>query len=155
MNGEEVYLSLLYSIDCSGRSAVLSSLKHHRSGFSLSGLPSDLIAIGGWNWDNIKTCEKYSVATNKWTGLPSLNASRLWPASILLVSMRSFCFSGYSSVTLDWRSGTEKPSKMEDFLTRWEHRQKLPFSRCGEPFRWIRRLSTTSIWLELPCWARL
>ena len=42
----------------------------------------------------MKVCEKYNVDKNKWSGLAPLNSAREWPGSILLKSLRAFCFCG-------------------------------------------------------------
>ena len=72
-----------------------------RCDLSLSGLSSLLIALGGWsNAGALRVCEKYNVDRNKWSNLPSLNTSRYSPGSILLQSMRAFCFCGCGSESI-------------------------------------------------------
>ena len=86
--------SLLW-VDYSGQLTRLNSMSLGRSSASLSGLSSWLIVLGGFNQDdNLSCCEQYQVASNKWGGLSCLNISRQWPGSILLKSMRAFCFCG-------------------------------------------------------------
>ena len=65
-----------------------------RTKSSLSGLPSLLIALGGQSVENLKTCERYLVGANKWSGLPPLNEARMLPGSLLLKSLEAFCFCG-------------------------------------------------------------
>ena len=60
----------------------------------MSGISSQLIALAGWNFRNLKVCENYRVIPKKWVVLPALNAARFWPESILLNSKRAFCFCG-------------------------------------------------------------
>ena len=60
----------------------------------MSGLPSELIALGGFNERDLKICEKYLVFSNKWKALPPLNTARQMPGSILLSSQKAFCFCG-------------------------------------------------------------
>ena len=81
-------------MDYLGKSEGLQPMNHKRDSVSLSGLPFQFIALGGWNAGNLKTCEKYLVSINKWEGLPPLNTGRQWPGSILLKSKRAFCFCG-------------------------------------------------------------
>ena len=70
-------------------------MKHPREALSLSGVASQIIALGGYNGRDLVSCEKYFVAVNKWTVLPSLNTPRQWPASVLLKSGKAFCFCGH------------------------------------------------------------
>ena len=65
-----------------------------RLAVSLSGLPSQLIALGGYNGVSLKICEQYSVSANKWSELAPLNTARSLPGSVLLPSKRAFCFCG-------------------------------------------------------------
>ena len=96
INGYSQLVSDFFSIDYFGKTVALSPFPPKR-GVSLSGLLSQLIAVGGSNdTRELKICEKYSVITNKWIGLPPLNTSRLKPGSIVLESMRSFCFCGWT-----------------------------------------------------------
>ena len=69
-------------------------MKSKRYSLSLTGLPSLLLAIAGLNEDSLSTCEQYSVILNQWSETPSLKTARQWPGSILLPSMRAFCFCG-------------------------------------------------------------
>ena len=94
IKGEKEPTSDFFSIDCEGISSLLQPISQSRSCPSLNGLPSELIAIGGWNGDNLTACEKYIVNSNKWIELPSLNTARQWPGSILLSSKKAFCFCG-------------------------------------------------------------
>ena len=76
-----------------------------RSYLSLSGLPSELNALGGWNGSKaLVCCEKYTMKTNKWAGLPPLNIGRQLAASILLPSKRAFCFCGAQQLKLSLNS---------------------------------------------------
>ena len=84
----------LISIDSGGRSVQLHSMNHRRRSLSLSGQASLLIALGGYNGSLLKVCEKYTVYLNKWKEFPPLNTGRAWSGSILLQSMRAFCFCG-------------------------------------------------------------
>ena len=69
-------------------------MKRERWGLSLSGLPSQLTAIGGFNSNPLKNCEIYNVATNKWSELGPRNSPRLASGSINLECMRVLCFCG-------------------------------------------------------------
>ena len=75
-------------------------MKINRFSISLSGLASQLIAVGGQNPGILKICESYSVTKNKWTVLPCLSVSRVCPGSVLLKSKRAFCFGGAQSLTV-------------------------------------------------------
>ena len=94
MDGEQELTSQFFSIDSEGKSAMLESMKNERECVSLSGLPSQLIAVGGWNQDDLNICEKYFVSRNKWVRFPPLNTARKWPGSIVLQCERAFCFCG-------------------------------------------------------------
>ena len=94
VNRVEQCIADLFSVDYKGRSSELAPMKHKRCALSLSGLPAQLIALGGSRSANLNVCERYFVSINKWTGLPSLNTARYWPGSTLLKSMRAFCFCG-------------------------------------------------------------
>ena len=41
-------------------------MKYARGAASLSGLPSLLVVLGGWNKLNLGLCEKYSIVRDKW-----------------------------------------------------------------------------------------
>ena len=69
-------------------------MKFPRYWASLSGLAAQLIAIGGHNHKNLKICEKYQITLNKWKELPPLKTPRVLAGSILLPSLRAFCFGG-------------------------------------------------------------
>ena len=76
----------------------LQSLSWKRKCCSLSGLPSHLVAIAGYNYELLNTCEHFYVAVNKWADLPSFNFTWTWPGSVRLKSMTAFCFCGYSGL---------------------------------------------------------
>ena len=67
-----------------------------RGGLSLSGTPSQLLALGGSNnaLSGVKTSEKYSIGRNRWTDIPPLNIARIQPGSTLLECEQAFCFCG-------------------------------------------------------------
>ena len=88
-------------MDCSARTAQLQPLTDQRAGGSLSGLPSELIAIGGFSKKAVSICEKYLTACNKWRGLPPLKAPRHLPGSALLETKRAFCFCGHQPAYLN------------------------------------------------------
>ena len=93
----EIYRSTFSSIEYSGTMTQLVSMNQGRGNVSLSGISSRLISLGDLIFGspkvhNLKTCESYSVAYNKWTELPPLNGARHMPGSILLNSMVAFCF---------------------------------------------------------------
>ena len=69
-----------------------------RQRLSISGLASELIALGEFKQRNLKICEKYIIASNKWTTLPCLNTPRQSAGSILLPSVKAFCFCGSQGV---------------------------------------------------------
>ena len=70
-------------------------MKIQRLHLSLSGFSSTLMAIGGENnAGNLKDCERYLIISNKWRRLPELNRGRTLPGSVLLKSMKAFCFCG-------------------------------------------------------------
>ena len=94
--GTEIYRSTFSSIEYSSTMTQLVSMNQGRGNIGIS---SRLISLGGLDlWEpklhNLKTCESYSVAYNKWTELPPLNGARHMPGSILLNSMVAFCFYG-------------------------------------------------------------
>ena len=66
-----------------------------RKSLSISGLCDNLIAFGGFCKHSLAICEKYLVAQNKWSSLPTLNTARYSPGSILVASKRAYCFGGY------------------------------------------------------------
>ena len=70
-------------MDYEYRSAELAPLKYKRDALSLSGVVTQLIAVGRWNGTSLKICEKYFVGINKWMGLPTLSSARQWPGSML------------------------------------------------------------------------
>ena len=51
--------SKFYSCDYSGESVELQPLKHEGGAFSISGVYSHLVSVGGWNLGNLKTCAQY------------------------------------------------------------------------------------------------
>ena len=55
-----------------------------RDALSLSGLPIEFIAVGGWSGKCLKIVEKYNIGVNKWSEAPSLNNARKYAASLLL-----------------------------------------------------------------------
>ena len=59
INGKEERIADFFSVDYFGKSEDLQPMNHKRGALSLSGLSSQLIALGGWNEDNLKTCEKF------------------------------------------------------------------------------------------------
>ena len=65
-----------FTIDYDGKSADLAPMKNKRCHVSLSGLPSQMLSLGGWNQENLKVCEKYLMERNKWIELPPLNTAR-------------------------------------------------------------------------------
>ena len=119
----------LLSIDYSGKHVKLHSMKHEWQHLSLTGLSSELIALGGYWCGILKVCEKYDVRANKWSGLPSLRTARQLPGSILLSSMRAFCFCGAQG------SGTRLNS-IESLQTNKDSKWKtLPLNRkIGKAF---------------------
>ena len=105
------YLSIpdLFAIDQEGRSSELAPMRHKRQTLSLSGIPSQLIAIGGFSKETLKICESYFVGINKWSGLPPLNTVHQWPGTILLKSLRGYCFCGtQGSDKKYWLNSVEK-----------------------------------------------
>ena len=76
-------------------------MRQARQSHSLSGLNSQLVAVGGFNLSYLSTCENYLAVYNKWTELPSLNAARCLPGSIVLNSGKVFCFYGTQEMALD------------------------------------------------------
>ena len=95
VNGKVESIADFFSLDYLGKSQDLQPMSHKRGALSLSGLPSELIALGGWREGNsLQNCEKYLMVNNTWVGLPPLNIPRQWPGSILLKSKRAFCFCG-------------------------------------------------------------
>ena len=51
-------------------------MRSERAALSVSGLQSELIAIGGWNLESLNICEKYTMKSNKWVELAPLNRAR-------------------------------------------------------------------------------
>ena len=120
-NGEEHYLGTFLCFDYTGRSTELEAMKSHRCVLSLSGLPTDLIALGGTHESAVTSAsEKYSLSRNKWSELPRLNLARAIPGSVLLPSMRAFCFCGINGQELNSVERLELESEIE-----W---QMLPLS---------------------------
>ena len=72
-----------------------------RASVSLTGLPSQILAIGGLNQKCLRRCENYDIRSNKWLELPLLNEARKLPGSILLGSLRALCFCGYRDSKLN------------------------------------------------------
>ena len=98
--------SRFFFLDYLGRAMHLESMKLSRGGVSLSGLTSALIALGGVGQedDNLKTCEIYTRASNKWSDLPVLNVERHWPGSVMFKSRKIFCFCGSQDFEQDLNS---------------------------------------------------
>ena len=72
-------------------------MRREREWFSFSGIPSQLIALGGSkNIDSLSVCEKYLIAVNKWSGLPPLENPPFMSISVLLESRKAFIFCGYA-----------------------------------------------------------
>ena len=71
-------------------------MSNKRSHHAFSGVSSELIALAGTRIMRgaLNSCERYSVDLNKWGKLPNLNTSRISPGSVVLRSMRAFCFCG-------------------------------------------------------------
>ena len=90
-------------------------MKQARFGLSLSGLPSSLTAIGGSNEESLKASEKYSVRKNKWEELPSLSTPWEWAGTVLLSSLRIFCFCGrnYDDILLNSIESLEAERDLE------------------------------------------
>ena len=61
VNGKKEFIADFFRLDYFGKSEELPSMNHKRGAVSLSGLPSQLIALGGWNGDSLSTCEKYCM----------------------------------------------------------------------------------------------
>ena len=73
----------------------LDPLQQRRKYLSISGLSSELIALGGKSERTLlRSCEKYLVSKDEWRGLPPLNQPRYYSGSILLESKKAFCFCG-------------------------------------------------------------
>ena len=89
-------LSYLFSIDYEGRRVWLEPMRSRRFHHSLCGRPSLLIAVGGLNSnvERIPLCEQFFVKRNKWNELPPLCVARESPGSVLLQSLRAYCFCG-------------------------------------------------------------
>ena len=104
IDGKPERIADFFSLDYFGKSEDLQPMNHKRSSLSLSGLPSQLIALGGHNEGSLKICEKYEVSLQKWEELPSLNTGRQRPGSILLKSKRAFCFCGGNDMYTDLNS---------------------------------------------------
>ena len=66
--GTKIY-SIFSSIDYSGIRIQLQPMKQERTAVSLSGLPSRLIALGGWRGHKLRAAEMYQVKQGKWVGL--------------------------------------------------------------------------------------
>ena len=72
-------------------------MKNKRRDHAFSGVFSELIALGGNRFSHIgplDSCEKYIVSLDKWVKLPNLNMSRASAGSVVLHSLRAFCFCG-------------------------------------------------------------
>ena len=69
------YLSKFYSVDSESHRIELSSSKCKRMAFSLSGITTLLIAVGGTHKKPLNISEKFIVNKNKWPSLPYLNSS--------------------------------------------------------------------------------
>ena len=69
-------------------------MNHKKCFASISGLPSQLIAVGGGTpkGDVLSTCESFSLSSSKWSVLPPLKTARKWPGT--LNSLKAFCFCG-------------------------------------------------------------
>ena len=72
----------------------LPRMQYQRGFVSLSGLSSQLLALGGWNARSLEYCEKFTITSSKWNALPSLKTPRVWPGSVMLPSKKVFCFYG-------------------------------------------------------------
>lgn len=104
--GERGYLRRLkeftgqfFSLDYSEQITDLAAMQQPRSSVSLSGFGGRMIGVGGWNEGALATCEKYSVASNKWEEVGRLKTPREWPGSVVLPNLRAFCFCGFSLST--------------------------------------------------------
>ena len=53
-----------------------------------------LLAVGGENEESVGNCEKYSVTRNRWAVLPHLKTARQSAGTVLLPSLKAFCFCG-------------------------------------------------------------
>ena len=69
-------------------------MNQRREKASLSGVFSQLICLGGQNFEILKVCETYLINLDKWTALPQLNRARYLPGSVVLQSKKAFCFCG-------------------------------------------------------------
>lgn len=66
-----------------------------RAALSLSGLPTELLALGGADAEtDLRVAESYSFGRNNWEKLPSLNEARSWAASCMLKIKTAYCFCG-------------------------------------------------------------
>ena len=54
-------------------------MKTKRSCVGLSGVGSELAAVGGRNYEVLKVFETYSLKEKKWKTQPDLNIKRSWP----------------------------------------------------------------------------
>ena len=71
-------------------------MSHRRGCVSLSGIPSLLIAVGGFDGSVLDVCEKYLGSLNKWVELTCLNSARQWSGSVVLSTKKAYCFGGGS-----------------------------------------------------------
>ena len=93
-NGTRHYVSCFFAINYSQSILTLSPLIYPRRSFSLAGLQSILIAVGGLDSKALWTCEQYCIAKNKWKYLPPIQIPRCYPALVLRDSVIAYCFSG-------------------------------------------------------------
>ena len=86
------------SLDYSATATQLEPMTYFRRyAFSLSGISSQLIAVGGEaSGSSLKICEMYSIVRNKWMELPSLNVARRYLGNTVLKSKTAFCFCGHN-----------------------------------------------------------
>ena len=88
------FVSEFYSMNQKGRKVELPPMMYEWNSMSLSGISEMLVALGGWNRGTLNYSEIYMVNTQKWKRLPPLNTARQLPGSIILKSVRAFCFCG-------------------------------------------------------------
>ena len=98
------FVSHFFCFTSFGEKLQLSPMEYARVGASLSGIFSTLMAIGAYKTKNTKICEKYLIGPNKWEPLPPLNEGRACPGSLLLNSMKAFCFCGALSMSVSLNS---------------------------------------------------
>ena len=76
---------LFFSISYTAEVNILEPLQHLRGASSMSGVPSELIVVGGGS--TVPDCgsEKYRVALNKWSLLPPTNILRCYSGTCFLL----------------------------------------------------------------------